>query len=324
MSLVPAGDRYVGAAREPCVWLESSGGCAVAISRAVTGKEPMTYLITGATGDIGSRVVRRLLERAARPRIFVRDAEKARARFGDRVDIHTGDLGNAMTMTTALERADVLLLINSGPDLAAQDEAAAEVARVAGVRRLVKLSSFDARENIGTGVWHSRGEAAIRTNGIPFTFVQPSGFMTNALLWATSIKSEGVVRASTGDGRIPFIHPEDIAEVITAVLTSRGYEGQSLAITGPEALSYAEMIQKIGDAIGKAPLAFQPTSEEHGRQQQISSGAAEAVVEAHVSIFRAIREGRLAEVTDTVERVLDRKPITFDQWVRENASAFRS
>jgi uncharacterized protein YbjT (DUF2867 family) len=282
----------------------------------------MNYLITGATGNIGSLVVERLLERGDRPRIFVRDPEKARARYGDRVDIVVGDLADAKTLPEAFAGVDEILLVNSGHDLAARDEAAAKAAKRAGVRHLVKLSSIDALEqNVGTGVWHARGEAAIRASGIAFTFVQPSGFMVNALWWAKSIKAEGVVRASTGDGRIPFIHSDDIADVATKALTTREYDGVSLPITGPEALSYAEMAAKIGKAIGR-PVGFQTISDDEARQQQIAWGAPEPMVEARLSIFRAIREGRLATVTDTVERVLGRRPIAFDRWAKQMAGAF--
>jgi uncharacterized protein YbjT (DUF2867 family) len=227
------------------------------------------------------------------------------------------------TLKAALMGVDAFLLVNSGHDLAARDGAAAKAAKTAGVKHLVKLSSYDGREqNVGTGVWHARGESAIRASGIPFTFVQPSGFMSNALFWARSIKTEGVVRTATGDGKIPFIHSQDIADIAAKALTSRVYDRESLPITGPEALSYAEMTAKISAAIGK-PLQFQAISDKEARQQQIVWGAPEPLVEARLSIFRAIREGRLATVTDTVERVLGRKPIRFDQWVQENATAFR-
>jgi uncharacterized protein YbjT (DUF2867 family) len=283
----------------------------------------MTYLITGATGNVGTLVAERLIARGSRPRIFVRDADKARARYGDRVDIFTGDLADAKTLIPAFAGTDAVFLVNSGPALAALDELAAKTAKAAGVKHLVKLSSYDARErNVGTGVWHAAGEAAIRASGIPFTFVRPSGFMSNALHWARSIKTEGIVRSATGDGKIPFIHPGDIAEVAVKALTAPEYAGQSLPITGPEALSYADMAEKIAAAVGKA-LRFQAVSDEEARNQQIAWGAAQPLAEARLSIFRAIREGRLAIVTDTVERALGRKPITFDQWVRENAAAFR-
>jgi uncharacterized protein YbjT (DUF2867 family) len=218
----------------------------------------LTYLITGATGNVGSLVVERLIERGDRPRVLVREPEKARARYGDHVDVFIGDLTNALTLMAALTGADALFLVNSGPELAARDEAAAKAAKAAGVKHLVKLSSYDAGlQNVGTGVWHARGEAAICTSGIPFTVVQPSGFMSNALFWARSIKAEGIVRACTGDGKIPFIHLRDIADVATKAFTCREYEGVSLPITGPEALSYAEMTSKISAVIGKA-LTFKP------------------------------------------------------------------
>lgn len=283
----------------------------------------MTYLITGATGNVGSLVVERLISRGERPRIFVRDRQKAIARYGDRVDVFVGDLADASTLKPALMGTGTMLLLTSGHDLAVQDEAAAKAAKEAGVLHLVKLSSYDAREqNVGTGVWHAAGEAAIRASGIAFTFVQPSGFMSNALYWARSIKSDGVVRTATGDGRIPFIHPLDIGEVATQALISKAYLGGALPISGPEALSYAEMASKIGAAIDK-PIRFESISDEEARKQQVAWGAPPDLVEARLSIFRAIREGRLATVTDTVERVLGRKPIAFDTWARENAAAFR-
>jgi uncharacterized protein YbjT (DUF2867 family) len=282
----------------------------------------MIYLITGATGDIGSRVVQRLLERGDRPRIFVRDPQKARARYGDRVDIAVGDLAHAESLLTALEGVGALFVVNSGPELASRDAAAANVAKAAGVKNLVKLSSMDARQKVGTGLWHARGESAIRATGISFTFVQPAGFMSNALGWVPSVKAEGVVSAPTGDGRIAFIHPDDIAAVAVEALTKREYERESLPITGPEALSYGEMTAKIGAAVGK-PLRFQPISEEQERFQMIESGWRPEIVDAHVSIYRAIREGRLAIVTDNVARVIRQTPISFERWVGENVAAFR-
>jgi uncharacterized protein YbjT (DUF2867 family) len=283
----------------------------------------MNYLVTGATGNVGSLVVDRLLARGERPRVFVRDVPKARARFGERVDVAVGDLTDTPSLVAALAGVDALFLVNSGHDLAALDGAAANGAKGAGVKRLVKLSSIDAREqNVGTGVWHARGEAAVRESGIAFTFVQPSGFMSNALYWARGIKTEGVVRTATGDGKIPFIHSNDIADVAVAALTSREYIGTSLAITGPEAQSYAEMTETIASVTGK-PLRFEAISDEEARRQQVAWNAPPEMVEARLSIFRAIREGRLAATTDTVERVLRRGPIRFRTWAEENAAAFR-
>jgi uncharacterized protein YbjT (DUF2867 family) len=282
----------------------------------------MAYLITGATGNVGSLVVKRLIDRGERPRVLVRDSQKAIARYEDQVEIFVGDLESPETLKPALKGANAVLLVTVGHNLAAQDEMVAKAAKTAGVARLIKLSSYDARErNCGTGVWHAQGESAIRATGIPWAFVQPSGFMSNALFWATSIRSNSVLRTATGDGKVAFIHPDDIADVVTEALLSEAYVKESLPITGPEALSYAEMASKIGKVIGRS-IGFESISEEEARQQQVSRGVSSSLVEAHLSIFRAIREGRLATVTGDVERVLGRRPLTFDQWAKENAAAF--
>jgi uncharacterized protein YbjT (DUF2867 family) len=252
----------------------------------------------------------------------VRNETKARARFGDRVDIFVGDLADSASLRPALRGVDALFLVNTGPQIPALDEAAARVAKAAGVKHLVKLSSMDVQQGLAIGAWHERGEAAVRASGVPFTFVQPTGFMSNLLAWAPSIKAEGVVRASTGDGRRAFIHSDDIAAVAITALTTREHVGESLPITGPEALSFAEVTAKIGSAIGRQ-LRFQPMSDEEARQRYAATGASSPETEAHVSLWRAIREGRLANITDNIERILGRKPIALEQWATENAGAFQ-
>jgi uncharacterized protein YbjT (DUF2867 family) len=281
----------------------------------------MQYLITGATGTVGTLVTRRLIERGERPRIFVRDRGKAEALYGKKVDVFTGDLAKAETMMQALTGSDVVFLVNSGEHLVAHDAAASEAAKAAGVKRLVKLSSFDANVRVGTGIWHAAGEAAIRKSGIAFTFVQPSGFMSNALFWAHGIRKAGVLRSCTGDGKISFIHPRDIADVSVEALGTEKVVGQALPLTGPESLSYAEMAAKIGKQIGRV-VGFEPIGEDDVRRSMAASGDSEGDIEAHLSIYRGIREGKLAGITDTIERVLGRKPLTFDRWIAENISAF--
>ena len=129
-------------------------------------ESPRSIVVTGATGHVGSLVVERLIARGVRPRVFVRDADRARARLGDRVGIAVGDLADARGLATAFAGADAVFLVTSGPMLAGLDAGAARVAKAAGVRRLVKLSSYDAAHQIGTSAWHARGEAAIRACAI--------------------------------------------------------------------------------------------------------------------------------------------------------------
>ncbi len=285
----------------------------------------MSILVTGATGNIGGRVAEQLIAAGERPRVLVRSDAKARQRFGDRADILVGDLREPRSLQSAFEGIDAVFLVNSGPDIARHDEAAARAAQAADVTRIVKLSAMGARSETSTaalGWWHAAGEAAIRASGVAFTFVQPAGFMTNALAWAASIKAEGAVRASTGDGRIAMIHPDDIAAVAAQALTTNRFDGESLPITGPQALSYGEMTATIGSALGKE-LVFQSISDAEARARLIEHGMPLTIADALVGLWQSVREGRVAGVTDTVERVLGRKPLTFARWAQENIAAFR-
>lgn len=282
----------------------------------------MRFLITGATGDIGSKVVRRLIEQGERPRAFVRDVTRAQTIFGAQVDISAGNLADADDLRNAMEGVETVFLVNSGPRIPELDGLAANAARRAGVKLLVKLSSLDAEEKLALGAWHAAGEAAIQASGIPFTFLRPTGFMSNLLAWAHSVKSEGVVRSSTGNGRRPFIHSEDIAAVAVRALTTGEYVDQRLTLTGPEALTFEEITAKISTAIGR-PLRFESLSDEEAARRFAETGAPPEVITAHVELWRAIREGRLARVRDGVEQVFGRQPIELDQWIDENIDAFR-
>lgn len=283
----------------------------------------MNYLVLGATGNIGSRVTQRLIASGMQPSIFVRDEKRARAIFGDSVDIRIGDLENpSSSVGTALAGVDGIFLLTDGPDLDKQDHTIASAASRAGVQHIVKLSTLDVLTGVGTGPWHERGEEAVRASGVAFTSVRAAGFMSNVLGWSYSIRDEGVLRSSTGEGKIAFIHPDDIAAVATTALTTRDYEGEVLVITGPEALSYREMATTIGTVIGK-PVEFEELSDQQAYNDAVAWGGEGPYVDALVDIWRAVREGRLDTVTDEVRRVIGREPITFAQWVAENAESFQ-
>lgn len=281
----------------------------------------MTYLITGATGEVGSRVVRQLLERHIRPRVLVRSEEKARSLFGDRVDVCVGDLAAPVSTRGAIQGADTVFLVNVGPAIPERDKAAAMISKELGARKIVKLSSLDVEHGLAIGAWHEKGEAAIRTIGIPFTFVRPTGFMSNLLAWAHSIRTESVVRSSTADGRRPFIHSEDVASVCLAALLNDEYSGEALPITGPESLTFGEATAIISEAIGR-PLSYQVISDVEARERYSRISGSQEETDAHVALWRAIREGRLAATTDRVERILGRKPIALRQWASENVRSF--
>ena len=293
---------------------------------ALSARGDARILVTGATGNIGARVANGIVALGQRPRVLVRDAAQARAWFGDRVDYAVGDLADEGSLAAACAGVDAVFLVNGGTDLARRDGLAARVARAAGIGHLVKLSSLGARATgrpaTAVALWHAAGEAAIKDSGVPYTFIQSVGFMSNALAWAPGIQAAGAVLASTGEGRIAMIHPDDLAAVAIAALSSGNHRGEALAVTGPEALSYAEMTALIGAAIGRT-LTFVPVSDGKAAENLARTGMPPAMVAALVELWREVREGQVAVVTGDVERVTGRRPTAFRRWADENAAAFR-
>jgi uncharacterized protein YbjT (DUF2867 family) len=282
----------------------------------------MKYLVTGATGKIGARVTKQLLELGVRPRVLVRNADKARTLFGDRVDVCVGDLSDIETVKGAFKGADTVFLVNVGPEIAQRDRTAAGLCRELHVTKIVKLSSLDADEGLALGAWHQEGEAAIRESGVPFVSVRPTGFMSNLLNWAHSVKNDGVVRSSTAEGHMPFIDPEDIASVSVKALTEDHYLGELLPLTGPQSLSYREATAMLAEVL-KKPLRYEVISDEEAGARYARVSSSEEDTKAHVALWRAIRDERLSAKTDCVSRVLGRSPVYLRDWMLKNAHHFR-
>ena len=126
----------------------------------------------------------------------------------------------------------------------------------------------------------------------------------------------------TGNEKIAPIDPRDVAAVAVKVLTTPGHEGKIYSPTGPELLSYGEIVQKVSTLTGK-PLEFVDVPEEKWREDMLSAGVPLPVVESLVCYFtEGVKAGRI-QVTSTVADLLGRPAHTFDEWLRENAAALK-
>lgn len=210
-----------------------------------------------------------------------------------------------------------------GPELQAQERALARAARDAGARHLVKLSVLGAGTGARSGVatWHDRGERAVQDSGIAWTFVRPAAFMSNALAWSATIRSQGKVFSNFGHGRVPVIHPRDIAAVAALALTSEGHEGKAYPLTGPEALSIEEQVSSLAAALEK-PIEYVPVDDAAALADMRKAGMPAYLIEALLPFGEVVRSGRAAKVFGTVKQLLGRPPLTFAEWARDNAPAF--
>src|SRR5262249_27124584 len=163
---------------------------------------------------------------------------------------------------------------------------------------------------------------AFRETGIPLTVLYPGAFMSNALHWRETIRSAGKVFSNYGEGKLPPVHPRDIAAVAVRALTTPGHEGKSYVITGPEALSISEQVKILSSAIGKR-IEYVPVSDDAIRSGMERAGLPSPLINALIPFASYIRSGKAAEVLPTVHNVTGRQPFSFSDWARENAAAFQ-
>lgn len=282
-------------------------------------------LVTGATGNIGSAVVRQLAAKGQKVRAFVRNPEKAEKLKGPNVEIAQGHLEKPESLEAAMKGVDKVFLLSAGLETIEQEERkVVEAAKKAGVKHIVKLSVLgaDMEPGISLGKAHRVAEKAVEASGIAWTHLRPSGFMSNMLMNVATIKSQGKIYGAYADGKMGIIHPEDIAEVAVKALTEPGHEKKAYTLTGAEALSTGEQAKKLSAATGK-PVEFINVPPEAAADGMSKMGMPKSLVNALVEFSGVVRAGHAALVTSDVERVLGRKPRTFDQWAKENAAVFQ-
>jgi (4-alkanoyl-5-oxo-2,5-dihydrofuran-3-yl)methyl phosphate reductase len=278
-------------------------------------------LITGATGNIGRQLTPILFKSGERMRILVRDEKKV-AHLDPHIERAVGDLNAPETLLPALRDVDRVFLVTYETQ---QDINVLEVAKRAGVRQIVKLSTLEASQHkIQVGKWHYEREELIRTSGLDWTFLRPGMFMSNTIeWWAESIKGQGSVFFPGGKkGRVAPIDPHDIAAVAACVLTRPGHSGRAYELTGPELFTIGEMVQVISNVLGK-PIQYRDIPPIAAKLFMLKTGMDKTLVNALMEMLGSLRKNEGAVVTDIVQQITGRKPETFETWCREHAEAFR-
>jgi uncharacterized protein YbjT (DUF2867 family) len=278
-------------------------------------------LVTGATGNVGSRLVRRLKDKGRAVRAFARNAA---SKAMDGVEAAPGDFTDKASLREAMAGVDAVYLLSAGDQLSVHEANAIEAAKAAGVKLIVKHSVAGAQYNApGFPTWHRAGEERLEASGVPYVFLRPASFASNALYWAASIKGQGTVYGALGEAAIPVIDPEDIAEAAAAVLTTPGHEGKAYELSGPEALTTAQQVEAVGRAIGK-DLKYVNVPDDAAKQSMLGMGMSPAYVDAMISLIQMLRGiGRIEPYPGDVEKLTGHKPRSFGQWAETNAGAFR-
>ncbi|GGN43996.1 NAD(P)H-binding protein [Streptomyces fuscichromogenes] len=275
-------------------------------------------LVTGATGNIGSALVRELHLCGAGPlRGFTRDA--SRAAFPEGVEAVEGDFAVPESLRPALEGVRSLFLLSRmGPDA---DILSA--ARQAGVEHVVLVSSITVQTHphLGPAGENLAVERLLKDSDMAWTILRPTQFASNAMMWAGPIRNRAAVRAPYADTGLPTIHPADIASVARIALTEPGHRGRTYALTGPEPVTPRQQVEAIAAALGR-DVPFVETSRQEARAQ-LAAVFGEEGADAVLDVTGGDVNDELLAVRDTMSRVTGSPGRPFRRWAEENAHLFR-
>ncbi|MFK0249052.1 NAD(P)H-binding protein [Amycolatopsis azurea] len=266
----------------------------------------MTVLVTGATGNTGRHVVAELVRRGERVRALSRNPAEARLPAG--VEVVRGTHTAPETLTEALDGV-TRLHITATAGLADVGADLVKRAVDAGVRRMT----------IVWGGYVGPTEQAMTESGVEWTRLEPQEFMSNALTWTDSIRTEGLVREPF-DLPSAVVHEADIGAVAATALIEDGHSGKVYNLTGPESLTTRERIAILGAALGR-DIALEQITRQQAIDRLLADGVSAADAE-YVIGWHSDPPVEARTVVDTVEKVTGRPARTFTQWVSEHRDRF--
>jgi uncharacterized protein YbjT (DUF2867 family) len=265
--------------------------------------------VTGATGKVGRHVVSGLLERNATVRALVRDPDAAHLPEG--VDLIPGDVSDPGSLAERLDGVEAAFLV--WPFLAAEGADGFVAMLATKSRRVVYLSAEAARRRPDSS-W-AAVERAVERSANEWTFLRPTGFAANTLMWADQIREVGVVRWPYGQAARSLIHERDIAAVAIRALTDDGHIGARYVLTGPKALTQAEQAHAIGEAIGRE-VRWEELPREKA-EDQLSGLIPATALDTWASFVETPEV-----VTSTVEEVTGQPARPFSAWARDHREDF--
>ncbi len=286
-------------------------------------------LVTGAGGTVGAEVVKRLRELGAKFRAGYYTQSKADEARRNGIDGVALDFAKPETIARALAGPEgrgvdrVFLISGNVPHQTELELNVVREARRAGVVQLVKSSVWGAEsEAFGFAKIHRPVEKEIAASGVPYTLLRPNGYMQNMHnFYAETIRAQNAFFLPAGDARVSHIDVRDLARVAVTVLTETSHARQAYDLSGPEALTYDEIAQKLSDATGRQ-ISYVDISEADFKKAILSAGMPSTAADAMLELFQYYLSGAASRVSRNVELLTGRAPNTFDQYARDYRSYF--
>ncbi|NML40821.1 SDR family oxidoreductase [Chitinophaga sp. G-6-1-13] len=284
-----------------------------------------TILITGATGNVGTQLVKKLAAAQVPFKAIVRNGDNNEyLKSLPLAEIIHADLADEVAIGKALQGMEkAFLLTNSSEQAEALQLNFVTAAHAAGVKHIVKLSQFAAAEQSFVRFlrYHARVENKIRELGMAYTFLRPNLYMQGLLAFADYIKKDGQFYAAVGNAAISAVDVRDIAAVAACALTEAGHENKIYDITGGEAVTHYQVADIFTKVLGK-PVKFIDVSPEQMEGAVRAAGFPEWQVGGLIEDYAHYARNEAAVVSNAVPEVTGHAAISFEQFVEDYKTMF--
>ena len=283
---------------------------------------PLKIAVAGATGRVGAALMRRLASERVQLRALSRSPDGRD--FPPGVETAVVDFDAPPTLLAAMQDIDrVFISHGTSPRQVANEIALIDAAVAAGVRHIVKLSTFGAPSRLHPMDWHMLIEAHLATKDVGYSVLRPTAFV-DILARAGAPVSHDAWGGAAGDGRVNLIDTRDVADVAHVALlddhhaqTQRAYH-----LTAGRAWSMPQVAVELSRLLGRE-ITYQHRTPEQHRAALLAAGANELVANLLLGLDSVFRDSALSEVTLTVEHLTGHAPRSLPNWLEENVALFR-
>lgn len=291
----------------------------------MTHRPSPRLLVTGASGHLGRRVVELLLD-SGTPNLIAatRKPDGLTDLTARGVELRKADFDDPASLEAAFAGVDRLLIISTDAlgtpgQRQRQHKAAVEAAVKAGVKHIVYTSMANPEPDspIPFAPDHLATEQAIESSGIPFTILRINWYAEYFFVSLPPALKFGKWLTSAGEGRTAYVAREDVARAAAAALSAGTAQSRRLDITGPQALTPAEIVDLVNDIFG-SNIALVPVDDEALANNLAAAGTPAPLAELVVAMERNSREGRVGAVSDAVEQLTGKPPHSLREFLAEH------
>ncbi len=276
-------------------------------------------LVLGATGNIGSHLIDLLKNKGAD---FLAGTSSNTREESHHISI---DFADVLSIEKAMKGMDTLfMLMPTHPDMVQWGKNIVSSAQKSGIKHIVRLSAAIAKNDLDLDFMKKIREIdnSVINSGLNYTIIAPQFFMQNLSTLMADDYKNGTLYLPAGDGKLGWIDVRDIALVSMEILLNpEKYKNETLTITGTESLSYGEAVEQMNNILGKN-TQYIAVPDDAAIQGMTEKQFPPFFIDVMMDLNHATVLGYAEELTDTVEKITGKKPISFKEFVINNKSVW--